>query len=202
MNEFTIGQTVRVKTNGYVGTVILTPDFPTRLGMVRVKFADGDFTDAYVSELESFEALTTPETVAQANYWYEQGKHDERQKIVQEVADGSLRKVFQGAEDRGYKRAQDEWTAIGIDQWDLAWASGELKARITARARFEEACETVGREELTLQEILTVLNGETLPDPLFHDYDGHNSCTRCGQKAYNSGAEGPCPNHPNRNRSQ
>lgn len=123
---------------------------------------------------------------------------DEREKIAQEIADGSLRKVLQGAEDRGYKKATDEWTAIGMEQWDLAWSAGELKARITFRKAFENACALVGREELTLAEIITVLNGKTLPDPLFHDYDGHNSCTRCGQKAYNSGAEGPCPNHPNR----
>lgn len=98
------------------------------------------------------------------------------------------------------RKVTDEWTAIGIEQWNIAWAAGELKARITARKGFEDACELLGREELTLSEILTVLNGGTVPDPLFHDYDGHNSCTRCGQKAYNSGAEGPCPNHPNRNK--
>lgn len=125
---------------------------------------------------------------------------DEREKISQEIADGALRKVFEGTVDRGYRKATDEWTAIGIEQWNIAWAAGELKARITARKGFEDACELLGREELTLSEILTVLNGGTVPDPLFHDYDGHNSCTRCGQKAYNSGAEGPCPNHPNRNK--
>lgn len=66
----------------------------------------------------------------------------------------------------------------------------EVESRILAATRI------LSRDELNLREILDAIYGFLPADPMFHDWDGHNTCTRCGQRASNTGASDPCPKYP------
>lgn len=72
---------------------------------------------------------------------------------------------------------------------------GIRRERARVIAEFEAAQDVLGGSDMSIEDINLIINGGTVPDPQYHEMDGHNRCVRCGQGAYDYMTP-RCRNHP------